>query len=86
MKIDVIENEDQKLKIKLEDNMTLVNLLNENLWQQKIDVAAYTREHIYLTSPILLVRSKDPKKHLIDAAEQIIEDTETLKKKLKNQK
>ena len=86
MKIEVLENEDNKLKIKLQDNMTLINLLNENLWQQKIDVAAYTREHIYLTDPVLLIRSKDPKKHLPDAAEQIVADVETLRKKLKNQK
>ena len=86
MKIEVLENEDQKLKVKLNDNMTLVNLLNENLWQQKIDAAAYTREHIYLTPPVLLVRSKDPKKHLLAAAEQIVEDVETLRKKLKAQK
>ena len=86
MKIEVLENEDNKLKIKLQDNMTLVNLLNENLWQQKIDVAAYTREHIYLTDPVLLVSSKDPKKHLLDAAEQIVADVETLRKKLKSQK
>ena len=86
MKIEVLENEDQKLKVKLDDNMTLVNLLNENLWQQKIDAAAYTREHIYLTQPMLLVRSKDPKKHLMAAAEQIVEDVEELRKKLKAQK
>ena len=86
MKIDVLENEDSKLKIRIHDNLTLVNLLNENLRQQKIDVAAYKKEHIYLSQPELLVRSKDPKKHLLDAAGQIIEDVETLRKKLKAQK
>ncbi len=86
MKLEILENEDQKLKVKLHDNLTLVNLLNENLWQQKIDAAAYTREHIHLTPPILLVRSKDPKKHLLAAAEQIVEDVEELRKKLKAQK
>jgi DNA-directed RNA polymerase subunit L len=86
MKIEVLENEGNKLKIKMHDNMTFINLLNENVWQQKIDVAAYTREHIYLTQPTMFVKSKDPKKHLLDAAEQIITDVETLRKRLKAQK
>lgn len=82
MKIEVLEESDEKLKIKLND-LTLVNLLNENIWKQRgLDYAAYTVEHPYLAQPVLTVKSKDPKKTLLEAAERIIEDAKELKKKL----
>ena len=80
MKIEVLENDDEKLKIKL-DSLTFVNLLNENIWQQKgIDVSAYSTEHPYLSQPNLLVKAKNPKKAVLDAAQQIIDDAKDLKK------
>ena len=82
MKIEVIEKGDEKLKIKIDD-MTLDNLLNENIWKQRgIDYAAYNVEHPYLAQPVLTVKSKDPKKTLIEAADKIAEDAKELKKKL----
>jgi len=85
MKIEVLENEDEKVKLELHDNLTLVNLLNENIWKQKgVDMSAYSLQHPYMSKPVLLVKSKNPKKTIIDAAEQIIEDIEELKKQLKN--
>jgi len=82
MKVEVLEETDEKLKIKLND-LTLVNLLNENIWKQRgLDYAAYTVEHPYLAQPVLTVKSKDPKKTLIEAADRIIEDAKGLKKKL----
>lgn len=84
MKIEVIEQSDEKLKVKLDD-LTLVNLLNENIWKQRgLHYAAYAIEHPYLSQPVLTVKSKDPKKTLIEAAERIADDAKELKKKLKD--
>ena len=80
MKINVIENEDEKLKFEMDTNLTLVNLLNENIWKQKVDAAAYKKEHPYLSKPVILVRSKNPKKAVLDATEQIIEDVKEFMK------
>lgn len=82
MKIEVLEDEKETLKIEIHDNQTLVNLINENLWQQKVDMAAYKIDHPYLSKPILIVKAKNPKKALLDATEQVIEDVKDLRKKL----
>ncbi len=79
MQIEIIENEKEKIKIEVPD-VTLVNLLNENVWKEKIDFAAYNIEHPYLSKPVLVVKSKNPKKSVVDAAERIIEDARTLRK------
>jgi DNA-directed RNA polymerase subunit L len=80
MKINVIENEDEKLRIEMDD-LTLVNLLNENIWKQKIKYSAYSVDHPYLSKPILLVKGKNPKHSMFEAADRIIEDVEELRKK-----
>ena len=82
MKIEVLEDEKDTLKIEIHDNQTLVNLINENLWQQKVDMAAYKIDHPYLSKPVLIIKSKNPKKSLLDATEQVIEDVKELRKKL----
>ena len=82
MKLEVLENEKETIKIEIHDNQTLVNLINENLWQQKVDMAAYKVDHPYLSKPILIVKAKNPKKALLDATEQVIEDVKELKKKV----
>ena len=85
MKLEVIENEDGKLKIKVPD-LTLVNLVNENIWHQKgIDVSAYAPEHPYLEQPVLLVKAKNPKKAVLDAIGQIQDDAKDLKKQFNAQ-
>ena len=81
MKIEVLENEKDKLKIEIHDNTTLVSVINENLWQQKVEVAAFRKDHPYLSKPVLLVKSKNPKKSLLDATEQVVEDAKELRKK-----
>lgn len=82
MKIDILENEKEKLKIEIHDNTTLVSVVNENLWQQKVETAAFKMDHPYLSKPVLIVKSKNPKKSLLDATEQIIEDVKDIRKKL----
>ncbi len=80
MKIEVIEEDKEKLKIRVHNNLTLVNALNENVWKQKIDYAAYKVDHPYLSQPELVVKGKNPKKALLDAAEQVIADAKEMKK------
>ena len=82
MKIEVLEDEKETLKLEVHDNTTLISLINENLWQQKIDVAAFKVDHPYLSKPVLLVKSKNPKKSLLDAAGQVVDDVKELRKKL----
>ena len=82
MKIEVLENEKETLKIEVHDNTTLINVINENLWKKKgIDMAAFKVDHPYLSKPILIVKSKNPKKALLDATEQVIDDVKDLRKK-----
>jgi DNA-directed RNA polymerase subunit L len=81
MKVNVLENEKEFMKIEIEDDLTLMNMLNENLWKQKgLDFSAYKKDHPYLSHPVLLVKSKNAKKAVIDAAEQIIEDVKDFRK------
>ena len=85
MKIEVIEDEKDTLKLEVHDNTTLINVINENLWQQKgIDMAAFKVDHPYLSKPVLIVKSKNPKKSLADAADQVVEDVKDLRKKLQS--
>ncbi|MBI4896318.1 MAG: hypothetical protein HY832_02110 [Candidatus Aenigmarchaeota archaeon] len=88
MKINVMEQERSTLKIELsDDDLTLANLINENLWQQKdLESAAYAKQHPTLGKPIFLVKSKNPKKSLTDACEQIIDDVKDLKKDMSHLK
>ena len=83
MKIDVLEKKKDKLKINLND-LTFVNLINEILWKGRIGYSAYSVDHPYLSKPVLVVNSKDPKKSLIDSAETVIADTKDLRKKFQH--
>lgn len=79
MKIEVLENEKEKIKIEVAD-VTLVNLLNENIWKEKVEFSAYNIDHPYLSKPVLVVKSKNPKKSVVDAAERILEDVKAARK------
>lgn len=82
MKVKVIENADDKLKVEIDD-LTLVNLLNEKIWKQRgIEFAAYRIEHPYLSKPVLTVKSRDPKKTVLEAADKILDDVKELRAKL----
>jgi DNA-directed RNA polymerase subunit L len=84
MRVTILEKDKDKVKLELDD-LTLVNLLNENLWKGKIDYSAYSVDHPYLSKPVLVVSSKEPKKSLVNAAEQIIADAQALKKKFQRE-
>ncbi len=85
MEIKVLEDEKETLKLEIHDNTTLVSVINENLWQQKVNIAAFKVDHPYLSKPVLLVKSKNPKKALLDATEQVVEDVKELRKKLQSE-
>jgi DNA-directed RNA polymerase subunit L len=79
MEINVLEQTDEKIRLEV-SSLTFVNLLNETLWKQKIEWAAWSQQHPYLSKPVVSVKAKDPKKALIAAAEEIQSDAESLKK------
>ena len=81
MEIKVLEHAEDKVKLEI-DSVTFANLLNNELWKQKIEWAAWTRDHPYLSKPVISVKAKDAKKALIAAAEQIQSDAKALKKAL----
>ena len=81
MKVSVVEESKEKLKIELDD-LTFANLLNENLWKQKVDYAACNVSHPYLSNPVITVQAKNPKKAVLDAAEQALADAKDLRKQL----
>ena len=80
MEIKMVESEKDKIRLEVND-ITLVALLNENLWQGKVDYAAWKRGHPLLEQPTLLVSDKDAEGALVKAADKISKDAEALKKK-----
>ena len=82
MKVEILQDDKETLKVEIHDKSTLVSAVNENLWLQKVDMAAYRIEHPYLSKPVLIVKSKNPKKALIDATEQVVADVKDLRKKM----
>lgn len=86
VKIKIIENDKGKLKAEISDNSTIVNAINEQVWNQKgVDVSTYSTGHPYLGKPTLLMRGKDPEKAVIAAAEKVAENARSLKKQLEKQ-
>lgn len=72
MKLEILESDKNLLKVKVAgETHTLLNLLREKCWEEKADQASYIQEHPYITEPHVVVRSKDPKKTLIAAAQSI---------------
>ena len=80
MEVNLIKKEGEKIEIEVND-LTFVNILHENLWKKKVDYSGYNKDHPYLSKPRLILKSKDSKKSLIDASEQIVKDVEDLRKK-----
>ena len=85
MEIKLLEEGKDKLRLEVND-LTFVNILNENIWKQKgMDYSAYDVKHPYTSKPILVVRSSNPKKSVIDAADRIIEDVKELRRLVKKE-
>jgi len=84
MKLKVIEKEKDKVELELDDQ-TLAKLINEKLWNQKIDYAATAKDHPYLSKPHIILKTKDAKKALIKAADDILDDVDDLSRKFSKQ-
>jgi len=68
----VLEVTKKKIKLEIEDTHTFLNILKEELWNEKsVKIAAYTKPHPYLGQPILLVRGSNLKKALQNTAKRI---------------
>ena len=81
MKLEVVEDEKNKLKIAVEgESHTLLNILRENLWEAKADQATYLIDHPYLSRPEIIIHSDNPKKTLASAAQLTIEQAREFEK------
>ncbi len=84
MELRVLERKPSKLKMNvLGETHTFLNLITEYAWLAKASQASYIIEHPYLSDPMLIVRSSNPKKTLKDAATIIIEKTEEFQRGFK---
>ena len=74
MKLELLESDKNLLKVKVSgETHTLLNLLRENCWKEKADQDSYIQEHPYIAEPYVVVRSKEPKKTLLNATQLVIE-------------
>ncbi len=76
MELRVLEKRKDKMKVEvMGESHTLMNLLRENSWKSKADQASYMIEHPYISHPKIIVRAKNPKSVLVNAAQMIIDDS-----------
>ena len=86
MEIEVIEKTAEKLKLKVNgESHTFLNLLRDKAWLAKADQAGYIIEHPYLSTPEVVIRSKNPKKTLSDASDLVAEDCRAFLRELKKE-
>lgn len=84
MKLEAVEKDKEKLKVAVHgETHTLLNLLREKSWVSKADQASYVLEHPYLSVPNIIIRAKNPKKVLTDAAQLVIDDVKEFRKEFK---
>lgn len=75
MKLKKLEKSKDKLALEvMGEDHTLLNLLRGNAWKQNADQASYLIEHPYLSTPKIIIRSKNPQKTLVDAAQEAIDE------------
>ena len=80
MELKVIEKKPDKLSMEVVgETHTLLNVLTEYAWEAKASQASYIIDHPYLSQPELIVRSKNPKKTLSDAAQILIDNSREFK-------
>jgi DNA-directed RNA polymerase subunit L len=83
MQIKILKQEKEELEIEL-DNLTVAELLRNELWNEEVEVSAWKREHP-TKNPVLIIRTKgkDAKKVLLDAIEKIQEKNQEILKEFK---
>ena len=81
MKLEIVEDEKNKLKIAVHgESHTLLNILRENAWKSKADQASYLIEHPYLSTPNIIVHGDSPKKILTAAAQEVVDQVKEFEK------
>ncbi len=74
MELKVLEKKPDKIRIEvIGESHTLLNVLTEYAWEAKASQASYVIDHPYLSNPELIIKSKNPKKTLNDAAQIVID-------------
>ena len=83
MQIKILKQEKEELEIEL-DNLTIAELLRNELWNEEVEVSAWKREHP-TKNPVLIIRTKgkDAKKVLLDAIEKIQAKNQEILKEFK---
>lgn len=83
MQIKILKQEKEELEIEI-DNLTIAELLRNELWNEEVEVSAWKREHP-TKNPVLIIRTKgkDAKKVLLDAIEKIQEKNQEVLKEFK---
>jgi len=83
MKIDVIENTKNKLKVEIQgESTTLTGVIANQVWKEGGEAAA-VREHPFLKEPGILVMGSNPKGKLVNAAKKVEKQCEEFKTKFK---
>lgn len=81
MKLEILEDEKNKLKIAVEgESHTLLNILRENSWKSGADQASYTINHPYNAPYELIVHSESPRKTLNSALQMIVDQAKEFNK------
>lgn len=84
MEIKIVEKKPEKLSLEiLGETHTLLNLIRERSWKAKAIQASYMIKHPYLSEPKIIIRSKNPKKTLVDAAQSVMDDAVEFGKEFK---
>ncbi|MGC9310383.1 MAG: RpoL/Rpb11 RNA polymerase subunit family protein [Candidatus Aenigmatarchaeota archaeon] len=79
----IIESKGGKVTLETEESATLLNLLVERLWEDKlVKRAAYGAKHPFLSKFELLVEGRDNKKAIEKACDSIIKDCDALLKQI----
>ena len=76
MKLEIESQETGKIELLVEgEDHTLLSIIKENAWKKGADQASYIIKHPYLSEPKLIIRAKNPKKILTDAAQLAMDDS-----------
>ena len=80
MDLKVIESKPDKIRMEVTgESHTLLNVITEYAWEAKASQASYMIDHPYLSKPELMVKGKNPKKVLSDAAQIVIDRSKEFK-------
>jgi DNA-directed RNA polymerase subunit L len=76
MELSAIEKEKEKMRVEVRgETHTMLNLIRENSWKVGAKQAAYIIQHPYISQPEIIIRSRNPRKTLQDAAQRVIDDS-----------